>query len=98
LVFLASRSGLPIVPVGVAYTRAWRLRSWDRFAIPHPWSVATCVFGLAVSVPAGLDRPGLERYRRLIQQEMEAITAGAEHWAETGEKPGQRSQAARKAG
>jgi len=84
LIYLASRSGLPIVPVGVAYTRGWRLRSWDRFGIPHPWSIATCVFAPAVHVPSDLNREGLQHYRRLIQEEMEAVTGVAERWAATG--------------
>jgi lysophospholipid acyltransferase (LPLAT)-like uncharacterized protein len=33
-VFLASRLGMPIVPMGLGYERPWRVRSWDRFAVP----------------------------------------------------------------
>lgn len=32
----AAETGLPIIPVGVAATRARRLRSWDRFVVPMP--------------------------------------------------------------
>jgi lysophospholipid acyltransferase (LPLAT)-like uncharacterized protein len=39
----AQRVGVPIVGIGVAATRAWRLRSWDRFMIPKPFSkVKSC--------------------------------------------------------
>src|SRR5262249_7843995 len=34
LVYLASRTGLQIVPTGFGYEHPWRLRSWDRFAVP----------------------------------------------------------------
>ncbi len=34
VVFLASQTGLPIVPIGVADTQVWRGRSWDRFTVP----------------------------------------------------------------
>ena len=83
LIFLASRTGLPIVPVGIGYARAWRLRSWDRFAIPHLWSAAACVMGRKIHVPADLKREGLERYRRLVEAEMLNTTAAAESWVET---------------
>jgi lysophospholipid acyltransferase (LPLAT)-like uncharacterized protein len=34
-VYLASVMGLPIVPMGLGYDRPWRLKSWDRFAVPR---------------------------------------------------------------
>jgi lysophospholipid acyltransferase (LPLAT)-like uncharacterized protein len=86
-IFLASRTGLPIVPFGVAYQRAWRFRSWDRFALPKPWSRAFAVIGQALPVPAGLDRPQMERYRLLLEEQMLSLTAAAERWAETGIEP-----------
>lgn len=36
IALLAMRSGCPVIPLAVAPTRAWRLRSWDRLAIPKP--------------------------------------------------------------
>ncbi|MES2709819.1 MAG: lysophospholipid acyltransferase family protein [Verrucomicrobiota bacterium] len=35
---LAKVGRAPILPVRVEYARAWRLKSWDRFFIPHPFS------------------------------------------------------------
>src|SRR5436305_1515519 len=66
LVFLAAQAGLPVVAVGVGYTRAWRARSWDRFAVPLPGGAAVCVFTEPIRVPAKLSRPQLEAYRRLV--------------------------------
>src|SRR5262249_26410096 len=37
-IYLASRTGLPLVLIGVGFSHAWRARSWDRFAVPLPWS------------------------------------------------------------
>jgi lysophospholipid acyltransferase (LPLAT)-like uncharacterized protein len=81
LVFVASRTGLPVVACGVAYCRAWRARSWDRFAVPWPWSTAVCVVAPALRVPADLNRAGLEQYRRLLEEQMLAVTAAAERLA-----------------
>lgn len=81
VVFLASRMGLPIVLIGVGYEKAWRANSWDRFATPHPFSLATCVTTAPIDVPAGLKSAGLESYRRLIEEELEYITEDAERWA-----------------
>lgn len=38
LVKLAQLSGAPIVVVSVNFSRCWRLKSWDRFCIPKPFS------------------------------------------------------------
>jgi lysophospholipid acyltransferase (LPLAT)-like uncharacterized protein len=80
-IFLASHTGLPVVPFGVGFTRAWRARSWDRLAVPYPGSTAIVVIGPEVHVPPGLDREGLERYRDLVEGQMLAATREAEHRA-----------------
>lgn len=81
LVYLASRTGLPIVLIGVGYQKAWRVNSWDRFAIPHPFSLSTCVASAPIHVPPGLKSAALESYRQLIEKRLEYITEDAERWA-----------------
>jgi lysophospholipid acyltransferase (LPLAT)-like uncharacterized protein len=80
-IFLASHTGLPIVPVGAGMSRSWRARSWDRFAVPVPWSVAVCLFGPAIKVPPNLDRDQLEHYRQVVEAEMLRVTHKAEQLA-----------------
>jgi hypothetical protein len=87
LILLASVTGLPIVAFGVGYSRAWRARSWDRFAVPLPWSAAHCVVTPAIHVPPRLSRPELERYRRLVEDWMQDATAAGERWAQGGPHP-----------
>lgn len=84
IIYLASRTGLPIIPVGVGFRRPWRMRSWDRFALPRPWSDAALVTGEPISVPPDLDREAIERYRQLLEQALHEVTATAECWAEHG--------------
>jgi len=38
VVKLAQASGAPIVVVSVNFSRCWRLKSWDRFCVPKPFS------------------------------------------------------------
>ena len=83
LIYLASRTGMPIVPVGVGYERAWRAKNWDRFAIPRPWCWATCVSGQPIRIPQNLDREQLESFRRQVEATLHAITEKAEKWAES---------------
>ena len=83
-VYLASRLGIDIIPLGVGYDRPWRLRSWDRFAIPRPGSRARLIAGPPVSIPHELDRRGIEHYTRRIEELMNRLCALAERWAEGG--------------
>ena len=83
-VFLASRLQLPLVATGYGYDRPWRLGSWDRFAVPRPFSRARAVSGGEIHVPPGLDRGGLEHFRRKIERLLNRLTAEAEAWAESG--------------
>jgi lysophospholipid acyltransferase (LPLAT)-like uncharacterized protein len=77
-IYLAARTGLPIVPFGIAYAHAWRMNSWDRFALPRPWSAAACVTAQPIHVPEALGKEDLEAYRLLVEKELNAVTAEAE--------------------
>ena len=55
-IFLASKLGIPLVAMGVGYNRPWRAGSWDRFAIPRPFSRARCILSPELHVPPDLDR------------------------------------------
>jgi len=87
LIYLASQTGLPIVPVGFGSYRPWRLKSWDRLAIPRPGSLGTCVTGTPIAVPPQVDRLQSEYYRQLVENAMLLVSDLAEQWAQTGRKP-----------
>jgi lysophospholipid acyltransferase (LPLAT)-like uncharacterized protein len=80
-VYLASRTGLPIVPIGIAFRRAWRMPSWDRFALPRPGSLATCLTLRPLHVPPDLSKHQLEQYRTRFQGLMDRANHLAERWA-----------------
>lgn len=83
-VFLASKLEMPLIPMGFGYDRPWRAKSWDRFAVPRPFSRARAVVGPALSIPPNLDRDGLERCRREVEGTLNMLTTEAERWAEAG--------------
>lgn len=83
LIYVASRVGMSVVPMGVGYERPWRLNSWDRMAIPKPCLRAKALFGVPVPVPPGLRTKDLEHYRLIVQAEMDRLTVAAERWAAT---------------
>jgi lysophospholipid acyltransferase (LPLAT)-like uncharacterized protein len=83
-VYLASRLQLPLVAIGFGYDRPWRVNSWDRFAVPRPFSRGRAVMSPPLEVPPDLDRAGLERCRERVERLMNCLTLEAEAWAESG--------------
>lgn len=51
-IYLAMKSGCPILPVGVSAAPRTLLRSWDRYMIPNLFSRAVILFGEPIYVPA----------------------------------------------
>jgi hypothetical protein len=84
VVYLASRTGMRIVPVGVGHRRPWRARSWDAFAIPRPFSQVRCLFGEPMIVPPDLSPDALVSHAIRLQTDLDHLTHAAELWAETG--------------
>ena len=83
IVYLASRTGMRIVPIGVGHRRPWRVKSWDQFAIPRPFSRVRCLFGEPLSVPPGLGSEDLPRHATRLQMELDQLTHSAQLWADT---------------
>jgi hypothetical protein len=83
-VFLAGTLGIPIVAMGLGYDRPWRMKTWDRFAVPRPWSHARGVISRAIHIPPGLDRDGIERHRVGIERFLVRLSDDAEAWARSG--------------
>ncbi len=80
---MASRTGFPIVGAGMAFKKPWRARSWDRFAVPRPFSPAACVVPEAVIVPGDADRDTIEWCRQEVERRMQEAMLEAEAWVES---------------
>jgi lysophospholipid acyltransferase (LPLAT)-like uncharacterized protein len=83
-IYLASRLQLPLVVMGFGYERPWRARSWDRFAVPRPFSRARAVIGPPLMLPAELNRAALEQTRCRVEHLLNGLTQEAEAWAAAG--------------
>jgi lysophospholipid acyltransferase (LPLAT)-like uncharacterized protein len=78
VIYLAARSGLPIVPIGCGFSKARRMNSWDRFALPYPGTAAWCVTAEPIHVPAKLSSATLEEYRLMLENALDDVTREAE--------------------
>jgi len=91
VVMIASQTGLAIVPVGIGFVRAFRFQSWDRFALPLPFSMMVGVVGSPIFVPHDLDRSRLDQWVKVVEGEMLRVTLLAEDWADRMHRDGARA-------
>jgi lysophospholipid acyltransferase (LPLAT)-like uncharacterized protein len=82
-VYLASRLQVPLVAAGCGLDRPWRLNSWDKLAVPRPFTRAVVCGSKAIHVPPDADQEMLEQYRQRIEAEMHAMTERAERLLES---------------
>ncbi len=67
LLYLAAKTGLPVMTIRVEYERYWELRSWDRFRIPKPFSRVHICFQKPVVIPEG-DEAFMEEQKRRLEE------------------------------
>jgi len=76
VLFLAQKTGAPILPISNAVSRRIELRkSWDRFHVPLPFSRAAVVYGEPLTVSSGDD---LQEKARVLKERLDAITDEAD--------------------
>lgn len=68
----AQRTGALIAPIRARASRAWRLKSWDRFLIPKPFARVTVSFGPLTGVDAASPRDAAAQAPRL-QEILDAV-------------------------
>ncbi len=71
LIRMAQLSGAKIFPVYISFSRAWSVRSWDRFLIPKPLSKVRIRWDQPFSVPKNLTEEEFELLRRQLEIRMQ---------------------------
>jgi lysophospholipid acyltransferase (LPLAT)-like uncharacterized protein len=61
----SQRTGVPLLPIRASATRAWRLKSWDRFLVPKPFATVRVTYGPLTAVAAATPREAAEQAPRL---------------------------------
>lgn len=65
---LASMSGIPITPLRIHFGACLRMRTWDRFYIPLPFSRVELEICPQITVPSGVAGEELSSYCLLLEQ------------------------------
>lgn len=74
---LAEATGAPIIPIHLRFSNAWRLKTWDRFVIPKPFSRVEIIFDEPIRIPRGLDESAFEEQRLKLENLLVAGTDDA---------------------
>ncbi len=74
---VAQRAGRPILPVGIHASRAWRMKSWDRFVLPKPFARVTVNYEPFMAAP-DVNPKALADETPQFQAALDAALAGAE--------------------
>jgi len=75
---LAARTGAVVVPMALAASPAWRLRSWDRFIVPRPFGRHRIVYGAPIAPPADEDDASVASARLHIETTLNALQESVE--------------------
>ena len=73
IIFLAQKTGAAVVPINMEYSSCWRLRSWDRFIVPRPFSKVRVIFGLPHRVASTTSDEEFEAERLRLQNAMMSL-------------------------
>ena len=67
-------TGASVVPVALGSSSEWRLRSWDEFRIPRPFSRCVVRFGEPIRVARDADAAEEEAARKEIESALRAVS------------------------
>ena len=81
MIYLAAKTGLPIILLGIGHDRPWRLKTWDRFVLPRPFSQAVCIALDPIHVPQNASKAQLEEIRQQVETALIEVTDYAERLA-----------------
>ena len=84
IIYLAKRTGLPIIPVIWSADRCWTLKSWDRTIIPKPFSRIVALYAdTPIQVPKDASRDTCRRFQQQLDQKLNRIMYQTDHFFKT---------------
>ncbi len=73
LAILSARTGVPVVPIAFAISKSWRLRTWDRMAVPKPFARLLYGYGPPIAPAESTDRDVIDSKRFEIQESLNRL-------------------------
>jgi lysophospholipid acyltransferase (LPLAT)-like uncharacterized protein len=73
IIFLAQKTGAPVLPMNLEYSNCWRFKSWDRFILPRPFSRVRVIVGQPQHVRSTTTTDAFEAERLRLQIAMMSL-------------------------
>ncbi|HYY12845.1 MAG TPA: lysophospholipid acyltransferase family protein [Chthoniobacterales bacterium] len=73
IIFLAQKTGAPVLPMNLEYSSCWRFKSWDRFILPRPFSRVRVIVGQPQHVRSTTTTDAFEAERLRLQIAMMSL-------------------------
>jgi hypothetical protein len=70
---LASRTGVPIIPMVFSASNYFTINSWDRTIIPKPFSRIDFFYGEPFYIPSKVKPEALEQYRLQLEEQLNEL-------------------------
>ncbi len=70
VVFLAQKCNSPVIPASLEFSSSWRVRSWDRFFAPRPFSQVRFILGPPIQIGETATPEQFENERMRLQEAM----------------------------
>ena len=67
VILLAQTTGTPIVPMHASFSRCFRMKTWDGFIIPLPFSTISVTIDETITIPNHLSEEEFERARKNLE-------------------------------
>ena len=70
IIKIAINSQVPIIPLGFASNKNFRLKSWDSFLITYPFSKCNFVWGDPITIPSMTKESEIEQYKIILEEKI----------------------------
>ena len=70
VILLAQTTGTPIVPMHASFSRCFRMKTWDGFIIPLPFSTISVTVGEQIKIPKDLGEVEFEQARKNLEDQL----------------------------
>ncbi len=76
MIYIAQKSGKPMMFMGAAYSKKWILhKAWDKCQIPKPFSKVVCL----IEGPLYIPKDGnIEEYQKIVEEKLNEVNEKAE--------------------
>ena len=79
-VFLAKKSGNPILPYVIEPKTFWTTKSWDKMQIPKPFTRAITIIGEPIYVEPDADEAAIEAKIGELQHSLDSLVERGRQW------------------